>query len=72
MSPTVKIRLTQKLWAWLAETSRQSGLSPEKQVAIRTLESARSLERPWMRQAGKINGRRSDLSLRSGFQRGKD
>ena len=67
MTRVVKIRLTKELSIWLAETAHQTG-SSEQQVVIRTLEKAMAMEQGWLRFAGRVRGRPSDLSSRRGFE----
>jgi len=62
----VKIRLTQELSAWLAETARQTS-SSEERVVIRTLEKAMAVDQGRLHHAGRIRGPR-DLSSRRGFE----
>lgn len=68
MGNTLTVRLPQDLAEWLDETSRTSGV-PRGRIVRMELERARKFsKRPFLRLAGKVNGR-ADLSMRKGFSR---
>ncbi|PYV27413.1 MAG: hypothetical protein DMG27_04055 [Acidobacteria bacterium] len=66
MSRTITLRLTDELAAWLAETSRRTGV-PVGRIVREQLDKARA-ESGNQRHAGKISGA-PDLSSRKGFER---
>ena len=69
MSRTITLRLTDELAAWLAETSRRTGV-PVGRIVREQLDKARaeSGNQYFLRHAGKISGA-PDLSSRKGFER---
>jgi ribbon-helix-helix protein len=69
MSRTLTIRLTEDLAAWLAETSRKTGV-PAGRIIRQQLElvKQRKGNQAFLRHAGRISGPR-DLSMRKGFSR---
>jgi len=69
MSDTITVRLPEDLAAWLAETTRRTGI-PAGRIIREQLERAKAEagDQGFLRLAGKISGPAS-LSLRKGFSR---
>jgi predicted DNA binding CopG/RHH family protein len=70
MSPTLTIRLSDELLAWLKETSRRTGILMGRFVREQ-LETAKSNTGKWrfIRHLGAIKGGPPDVSSRKGFSR---
>jgi len=69
MSDTITVRLPEDLAAWLAETTRRTGI-PAGRIIREQLERAKAEagDKGFLRLAGKISGPAS-LSSRKGFSR---
>jgi len=69
MSDTITVRLPEDLAAWLAETTRRTGI-PAGRIIREQLERAKAEagDQGFLRLAGKISGPAS-LSSRKGFYR---
>lgn len=69
MSHTITVRLTEELAAWLAETTRRTGL-PAGRIIRQQLEKAKaeSGNQSFLKHAGKLTGP-PGLSARRGFAR---
>ncbi|MGA9056871.1 MAG: hypothetical protein WB763_10215 [Terriglobia bacterium] len=69
MSDTITVRLPEDLAAWLAETTRRTGI-PAGRIIREQLERAKAEagDQGFLRLAGKISGPAS-LSSRKGFSR---
>jgi hypothetical protein len=69
MNPTLTIRLTDELLAWLEETSQKTGMSVGRLIREH-LESAKSSEgkQRFMQHLGAIRGGPRDFSSRKGLR----